>query len=249
MRNVRPQLVVGIIGPRPDTAFIAYQFYSVFPKRSIMVQAPLNLSGFSAERIDEALTSYWRCFEYLQDFKSDAIMLGGVPISAFAGRARMLELISAARSRTNAHVSTDLEEVVAAVRHLGLQRVAIATKWDSELLSLTRRYLEHAEVEVVATFGEAQTFDQLHALNIESSLDVALNVGARALRGAPTADGLLLLGGHWLETQAVISLEADFGKPVISNTTALFWSAMRARKLRCATPGVGRLMAGLDALA
>ena len=38
---------------------------------------------------------------------------------------------------------------------------------------------------------------------------------------------MLLAGGAWLVAQAVPVLEAEFGKPVITNPGATYWAALR----------------------
>jgi formyl-CoA transferase len=243
--NILPHRIIGMIGPTPDAPFIYYQFYRVFPPGGLLIHSSLNLSGFSDAGVEDALASVWRSLDFLRSFNVDQILLAGVPLSAIAGRPRMLELLDEARRRAGIPVSTDFEEAIAGAHRLGLKRVAIAAKWSPELMRQTATYVEHAGLEVVGTCGDGQTLQQLHALNMQASLAVARDVGTRALRDAPQAQGLLLLGGHWLVMQAVIELEAAFGKPVISNPAAIYWAGLRDGGLRCAAPGMGMLMESL----
>jgi hypothetical protein len=105
--DLRPRHAIGMISPQPDNAFMYYQFYRVFPPGSLFVQSALNLKSFSAAGVEEALTSCWRCFDFLLGYRVEQIVLGGVPLSAFAGRKRMLALLDEARRRAEIPVSSD----------------------------------------------------------------------------------------------------------------------------------------------
>ena len=60
----------------------------------------------------------------------------------------------------------------------------------------------------------------------------------------PDADGLLLAGGAWLVAQAVPMLEAEFGKPVVTNPGSTYWAALRQADLE-PQPGFGQLLESL----
>lgn len=240
-----PRHVIGAIVPGPDGPYVYAQFYRVFGANGLLICSSLNLGGFSDESIDAALASFWRCFDFLRSFNVQEIHLAGVPMSAGWGRPKMLELLGAARRRSDTPVSSDFEDVIAAAQHLGLSRVAIASKWEPALLAKCAAYVEHAGLDVVATAGHGQSLQELHTLTMEQGFDVALDIASRAFRDAPNAEGLFLLGGHWPVMQAVVELEARFGKPVITNPMAIYWSALRRSALRCASPGMGMLMESL----
>jgi maleate cis-trans isomerase len=70
------------------------------------------------------------------------------------------------------------------------------------------------------------------ALKPQDSVDVALALGREAFAKMPDADGLLLAGGAWLVAQAVPMLEAEFGRPVITNPGATYWAALRQGGLK-----------------
>lgn len=242
--NFLPDHVVGMIGPRHGP-FMYYQFYQVFPPNSLFITASLDLGGFSAAAVDKALFSYWPAFDHLNSFHVEQIVSSGVPLSAYAGRARMLALLEESRRRGDIPVSTDFEDVIEAVRTLGLRRVAVAAKWAPDLMQATEKYLKDAGIEVAGVFGDPHTIEEVHALNIEDSIGVATGIGRRALRETPEADGLLLLGGGWLVLQAVLMLEREFGKPVITNPGALYWAALRRSGLRTAAREAGKLLDSL----
>jgi maleate cis-trans isomerase len=55
---------------------------------------------------------------------------------------------------------------------------------------------------------------------------------------------LLLAGGAWLVVQAVPMLEAEFGKPVVTNPGSTYWAALRQADLE-PQPGFGQLLESL----
>ena len=67
---------------------------------------------------------------------------------------------------------------------------------------------------------------------------------AQAFQKMPQVDGLLLAGGAWLVAQAVPMLEAEFGRPVVTNPGSTYWAALRQGGLK-PHPGFGMLIDSL----
>ncbi len=76
-----------------------------------------------------------------------------------------------------------------------------------------------------------------------SPANLAYALGRAALETNPEADGLYIGGGAWLTLPAILRLEAEFAKPVITNQVSVVWDV--CRQLRCWQPkaGYGRLIA------
>lgn len=231
-----------MVAPQSDNAFMYYQFYRLFPAGSLLVQSALGLRSFTSEGVNEALGSSWKAFDFLRSYNVEQISWAGVPLSAFAGRARMLAILDEARGKADIPVTTDFEDLIAAMQHLGLKRPVIAAKWAPDVMDACARYLADAGIEVVGSHGEAHTPQQVHALNTDEGIAIGTDLGTRALRESPDADCLLLLGGAWLVMQSVVDLEAAFAKPVITNPTALFWAALRRGGIPGAVGGTGMLL-------
>jgi maleate cis-trans isomerase len=244
--DLRPTHQFGYINPVVVSDFIHYQFYLVAPPRTHWVAYHINLQAFTKQGVDEALTAFWAAVDFLIKRKVERIILGGIPLSAYAGRPRILELLAEARKRTDIPVTTDFEEAILALRHLGVQRVVTAAKWDEPQMDAVVAYLRHAGLEVLGAVGEAHNVQQVAALRPDESIDVALQLGRTAFQRHPDADGLLLAGGAWLVLQAVPQLEAEFGKPVVTNPGSSYWAALRQAGLQSQTRGLGRLLDSLD---
>jgi maleate cis-trans isomerase len=243
--DLRPTHQFGYINPVLVSDFIHYQFYQVAPERTHFVAFHLDLQAFTRQGVDQALTAFWSALHFLVGRRVERISLGGIPLSAYAGRPRILELLEEARRRTDIPVTTDFEEAIEGLRFVGARRVVAAAKWDRPLMDAVAGYLSHAGVEVVDTVGEAHSAQQVVALRPDDSIDIALQLGRQAFRTHPSADALLLAGGAWLVLQAVPQLEAEFARPVVTNPCASYWAALRQAGLRSRTRGLGRLLDSL----
>jgi maleate cis-trans isomerase len=242
--DLMPRHQFGYINPVQISDYIHYQFYSIFPPNCLMVIAPLNLQAFSHAGVDTALEAFWSAFDFLVARNVERISLGGIPLAAYAGRPRILSMIAEAARRTSIPTTSDFEETIEAIKHLGIKRVAVAAKWNPELMQCVREYLNEAGVVAVDALGNEHSAQQVVALKPQESVDVALGLGRNAFRNMPEADGLLLAGGSWLVMHAVPMLEAEFGKPVVTNPGASYWAALRQAGLT-PHPGFGRLIDSL----
>ncbi|MBV8743880.1 MAG: hypothetical protein JO134_02425, partial [Xanthobacteraceae bacterium] len=156
----------------------------------------------------------------------------------------VLALLDEAAKRSSIPATADFEESIEAVRHLGIKRLAVAAKWSAELMGRIREYLNHAGITPMGLIGHEHSAQQVVALRPRESVDVALELGREAFTKMRDADGLLLAGGSWLVMQAVPILEAEFGKPVITNPGATFWAALRQGGLK-PNAGFGQLIESL----
>jgi maleate cis-trans isomerase len=242
--DLMPRRQFGYINPVQISDYIHYQFYSIFPANCLMVNVPLNLQAFSHSGVDKALEAFWGAFDFLVARKVERISLGGIPLSAYAGRSRIRAMMAEAAKRSSIPTTSDFEEAIEAVRYLGIKRLAVAAKWSPELMARLREYLGQADVAVADVLGNEHSAQQVVALRPQESVDVALALGREAFTKMPGADGLLLAGGAWLVMQAVPILEAEFGKPIVTNPGASYWAALRQGGLK-PHAGFGRLIDSL----
>ena len=207
------------------------------------VSSPLDISDYTAENVDRAIRGrYWECVDELVSQGAQRITFVGFPISSQLGRPRALELIAETTKRTGIPTDSHGEVSVDAMRHLGMKRIAIASRWSEELNAKLKAYLTHAGFEVLAVTSAGQWAKQAGAMSIEGGVRLAFQLAREAMRKAPDADGLLLPGGAWRSLAAVPILEEDFGKPVVTNPLAEVW---RLISMGIAPPvqGWGRLLA------
>jgi len=235
-----------ILAPRVGDA-IHHQFYLTCPPEIMLVVYPLNLGSFTESGVEAALASYWPAFDFLVARKVDRIVQGGIPLSAFAGRERVLGLLEEARRRAPSIPSTvDFEEVIEGFKLLGCRKLALAGKWEDALMARVAAYLRAAGLEPLGWAAQAHaTAQQVAEVRPQDGLDMALTLGRRAFKDNPGADALLLAGGNWLSNAAIPVLEEEFGRPVITNPAASYWACMRQLRMRAPRRGFGMLIDSL----
>src|SRR4051812_18387920 len=207
------------------------------------ISSQLDISDYTTENVDAAIrTRYWDCVDDLVKRGANRITLTGFPISSQLGRPRALELLEETTRRTGVPADSHGEASVDAMRHLGLRRIAIASRWSEELNAKLTAYLTHAGFEVLSVTSAGQWAKQAGSMSIEGGVRLAFQLAREAMRKAPEADGLLLPGGAWRSLAAVPILEEDFGKPVVTNPVAEVWRLI-SQGVAPPVQGWGRLLA------
>ncbi len=122
-----------------------------------------------------------------------------------------------------------------ALRHLGVQRVALATPYAEAISEQGKQHLSQHGFQVVG-YGRLDHVRNIYEETAERAYQLA--------RHADTPDAqAVFISGTGLPTLPVLAmLEADLGKSVISSATAMMWQALRLAGVGEATRGYGRLL-------
>ncbi|MBX5493663.1 MAG: hypothetical protein IRZ14_21140 [Chloroflexi bacterium] len=171
-----------------------------------------------------------------------AIVAGGAPATAGQGPAADRELLAALRAATGLPCTTANEAVVAALRALGLRRIAVVSPFVPARNAEIAQYLAACEIEVVATRG----------LGLERNVEFArqpawvpYTLAREVVRQAPAVEGVYIACPRWPVVDIVASLEADLGRPVVAAAAAMMWQALRLLGIGEAALGYGRLLDSL----
>ena len=171
------------------------------------------------------------------------IVLGGVPISARLGRPRLRDLLAETEQKTAIAADAPLEALIAAMNHLGLSRLVIASRWGENVNDAIIRYLKDGAVEVVGITKRNQSAVDAAAMSFEDGLKTALDVGREATRLAPQADAVFIPGAAAMSLHAIPAVEAEFGKPAFTNLSVEAWHNLVRPGVIAAVRGWGRLLA------
>ena len=228
MSVIHPWYKLGYVIPHAYTDMDAYQFYAIAPKGMLLVTTGLNFQGHSVEAAENELPAFRERVTLLAKCKVDRIALSGVPVASFLGRKRMLDLLAEAQDRSGLPCDTDLEAHIAALKHLGAGKIALATRWHAATTDRLTQYLKEAGIEVIANCSRGSTFAQHKTADPAADHELALELGAQAMRAAPNAQAVLMPGGLWHAIHAVPLLEAEFGRPVLLNIISTTWAALHA---------------------
>ena len=125
--------------------------------------------------------------------------------------------------------------VRAALRHLGVTRLALGTPYPEAISEQGRAYWAAAGFQIVGYHRLAGVVD-IYAEREERAAELARRADV------PDAEAVLL-SGTGLPTVSVLErLEAELGKPVISSNQACCWRALRLAGVRDPVGGFGRLL-------
>ena len=207
------------------------------------VFSSLEISDYTPDGVREAIGSrYWTCVDDLVKQGAQRVTLAGFPIASQLGRPRLLELQAETETRTGIIADSQAEATIAALKHLGAKKIAIASRWSTQLNDALVAYLSHAGLEVLAVTSTGQWAKQAFSMSLDEGVKLAFQLGREAMRKAAKAEGLLLAGGAWRSLAAVPILEEDFGIPVVTNPIAPVWRLIAAG-IAPPVQGWGRLLA------
>jgi arylmalonate decarboxylase len=241
--ETKVRFIAGSVSPIGPDRHPMPQPEPLLPPDIKRISSSIEISDYTAEGVDEAIRArYWTCVDELVKQGANSITLAGFPISSQLGRARALELLQETTKRTGVAADSHAEASIDAMRHLGMRRIAIASRWSEELNEKLTAYLESAGFEILTVTSVGQWAKQAFSMSIEEGVKLAFQLGREAMRKAPDANGLLLPGGAWRSLAAVPILEEDFGKPVVTNPIAQVWRLI-SQGIAPPVKGWGRLLA------
>jgi arylmalonate decarboxylase len=241
--DVEVRFIAGSVTPIGSDRHPMPQPEPLLPPYVKRIACSIEISDYTTEGVNEAIAQrYWPCVGTLVEQGANSITLNGFPISSQLGRPRVLELLEETKRRTGVIADSQAEATIAALRHFGAKRIAIASRWSEQLNNALVAYLEHADFEVLTITSVGQWAKQAFSMSIEEGVKLAFQLSREAMRKAPKAEALLVPGGAWRSLAAVPILEEDYGIPVVTNPIAQVWRLIDAG---IAPPinGWGRLLA------
>ena len=246
LQRLLPRFRYGLINPRAPGKVqrgLSYQFYRIVPPDVMEVATGLGLDDYAPEAVEKAIGNYWDCVHALVQEKVDVIVLGGVPISVRLGRRRLRELLAETKEKTGVPADAPLEALIAAMKHLGLKKVVIASRWGDNINEAIIRYLQDGAVEVAGMTKRNQNAVDAAAMTFEEGLQTSLDVGREAARMAPEAQAVFIPGAAAMSLHAIPAVEAEFGKPAFSNLSLEVWNNLIRPGVIAPVHGWGKLLA------
>jgi len=222
-----PRFRYGAIHPRAHEdpkRNSSYQLYHVVPHDVIEISTGLGLEDYTVEKVEKAINNYWPCVERLAKEKVDLIIFSGAPISAALGRPRVVELLRQTKEKTGINADAPLEALIAALKHLGITKLTVGSRWADKVNDSIIRYLADAGIDVVHMTKRNQWASEAFGMTIDEGLKTALEVGREAAAAAPGAEGVFVPGGAAMSLHAIPAVEDEFGKPTFTNMSAEVWN-------------------------
>ena len=247
-KKLLPRFRYGVIQPRAHEDVQrarSYQLYRLLPLDFMEISTGLGLENYTKEGVEKAINNYWTCVDRLVKEKVDHIIFSGAPISAMLTRPRVLQLLRETKEKTGISADAPLEALIAAMKHLGLSRLAVGSRWADPVNDAIKRYLEAGGIEVVGITKRNQWASDSFAMTLEQGLEMALDVGREAARTWPEAEGISVPGGAAMSLHVIPAIEEEYGKPAFTNMSAEVWNDLVRPGIIAPVQGWGRLLAGM----
>lgn len=195
---------------------------------------PGSLDG-QEERNLSHITHLDENIELLSAVKPSVIVMAHTATSYTLGKAAEEQLVQRIEAETGIRFTTAFASVVAALRYLGVKRVAVGTPYSESTTLQCRLNLEAHGFEVVGC-ANLQGVKNIYDETAERAYQLAREVDTR------DAQAVFLSGVGMPTIDTLQTLEQDIGKPAISSTSALMWNALRMAGVSTSIPGYGRLL-------
>jgi maleate isomerase len=204
----------------------------------LVAEGPTGTPEGQSERNNSYLEHIAESTALLAMVKPDVIVLAHTASSYSLTSANEQRLIAALEANSHCRFLTAAGSVLQALKHLGAQKVALATPYDETISQQGKQYLESNGIDIVG-YGRLDNVKNIYDETPERAYRLARSVDC------PEADAVFI-SGTGLPTLPVLDmLEADLGKPVISSATAMMWQALQVVHVGATVPGYGRLLAGI----
>jgi maleate isomerase len=168
--------------------------------------------------------------------KPDIVVLAHTAVSYLTGFADEPPLLDRLGHLAGTRATTAARAILAALAHLRVRRIALATPYPESIAAAGRAYWNAAGLEVVAHRG----------LDGVSNIYDETEERAYALGRATDVSGAdaVLISGTGLPTAGIVErLEVTVAKPVVTSQTAMLWFSLRAVGIEEPIAGHGRLLA------
>lgn len=211
--------------------------YTKLWSRAMMHAGRFDAAAFERRR-GEILVSA----QELADYGGvDFVAVSGDLIQAAMGPEWNRALCADVERVAGAPATTAMTAVEDALRHLAVNRVAVATPFRDDQNEYVRSYLEAAGFVVTAVEGATTvTTDDLRRLPD----DLAYRLAHRAFASAPGAEAVYIACPVWRGVSGCLALlENELGVPVLSMFTPVLWTTMRALEIETPVAGYGALLA------
>jgi arylmalonate decarboxylase len=230
--------LIGLISPNLSEDTLE-DVYKVFPAEIRIEGRTLKVGKYTDDEFHRAELAFTDLVRDLARSPLDFLMITGELFLSYKGPGSDLEILDLVKTLTPTPASTVLTAVVRGCRALGLRRIVMASPFPEDQNERLVKFLAHYGIDVVAFCGlGCPNADVIWELAPETGYELATVL----LREHPDVDGIYLPCNKWRTVSVIERIEKDHGKPVVTNTQAWVWDALRLMSIRDPIPGYGRLL-------
>ena len=230
--------LIGLISPNLTEETLV-DVYKIFPEGIRIEGRALKVEKYTDDEFHRAEQAFADLVRDLAREPLDFLMVTGELFLSYKGPGSDRQMLDMVKKITPTPASTVLTAVSRGCQVLGLKRVVMATPFPEDQDERLVRFLAHDGIEVVAFRGlGCPNADVIWELPPESGYDLATSL----LREHPDVDGVYMPCNKWRIVSVIDRIENESGKPVVTNTQAWVWEALRAMGMKNPILGYGRLL-------
>jgi maleate cis-trans isomerase len=217
-------------------------FVSFAPEGVGLCAITSNIRDWDRGEFERAMNQVVRDAQSLQTRGVDYIIFSGGPLLTSRGKGADTDLTDRMTEATGLPSTTTIMSAVRALKALDIHRLVVLTPFPEHVQKATLDFLRAHNLEVLADDSMNIGFRELHRV---LPSDIYHRAG-KLLSAHPDAEGLYIPCPQWPAQKAVVAIEKDYGRPVVSCDPADFWMAFRALGIRDRIEGHGRLLHSLS---
>ena len=226
---------IGVVAPSINTC-IEPQFRALAPPGVEFHVTRLRLrSGDRAELLAMG-ESAGAAAELLADVDPDLVLFQCTAATTIGGPAYEAELVARVAAAAGRPATSTASAVVAALRTLEAERIALITPYEPEINAAEARFLDGHGLHVVEDRALRLEASAYTSVSPAGWLDVVRSSAAR------DADAVFLSCTNVRTIEVIETLERELGRPVVTSNQAGLWHALRLAGVDAAIPGYGRLL-------
>ena len=239
-----PTRKIGYLGPLHVIENQPYEFYRLAPPGFILVMVSCGLEHFSAQDVERVTKPIDRMLNMLVERDVEIINQVGVPLPLLVGLEAHDALIRHIADYTGRPATSQLMNVIAALKHLGIRKVLAVNKWNTEMNNNLGAFLRRDSMELVGVSNRVLAPSEFSQINTGDSARLAYDLAIQGVKDFPNADGIFIGGGSWLSQPVAVQVEAETGLPVVTNIGAMTWNLLHRLGAWQPKAGCGRLLGG-----
>lgn len=229
---------IGLISPNLSEETLV-DVYKILPKGMRIEGRALDVGSYVDSEFHRVEQTFAGLVRELAQRPLDFLMVTGELFLSYKGPGSDRLILAAVKEITPTPASTILTAVTRACKKMGLRRVVMASPFPEDQDARLVRFLAHDGVDVVACRGlGCENSKVIWNLSPETGYDLASSL----LHDHPEVDGIYMPCNKWRIVSVIDRIEQEFGKPVVTNTQAWVWEALRGMGSAKPIPGYGRLL-------
>jgi maleate cis-trans isomerase len=230
--------LIGLISPNLSEDTLV-DVYKVLPEGIRIEGRTLKVGKYTDDEFRRAEQAFADLVRDLSRQSLDFLMITGELFLSYKGPGSDRQILDVVKTITPVPASTVLTAVTRGCQALSLKRVVMATPFPEDQDERLVRFLAHAGIEVIAFRGlGCPNAEVIWELSPETGYDLATAL----LREHPDVDGVYMPCNKWRVVSVIDRIERESGKPVVTNTQAWVWEALRAMGMKNRITGYGRVL-------